>query len=156
MFGGLHAPRALPDAGALVALARTFTPRVEARAPTPVLLDLSGLGRLWPSPHALGQALLDAAAARAIEAQAALAFTRETALVVARACPGLTVVPAGGEAEALAPLPLALLELAAEQRGAARALGPAHDRRPRAPAACGTRRAARARGSPPRAPRPRL
>jgi protein ImuB len=114
VFGGLHAPRALPDAGALVALARSFTPRVEARAPTPVLLDLSGLGRLWPSPHALGRALLDAAAARAIEAQAALAFTRETALVVARACPGLSVVPMGGEAAALAPLPLALLELEAE------------------------------------------
>ena len=116
MFGGLHAPRALPDAGALVALARSFTPRVEARGPTPVLLDLSGLGRLWPTPHALGRALLDAAAARAIEAQAALAFTRETALVVARACPGLTVVPAGGEAEALAPLPLALLEVTLEQQ----------------------------------------
>ena len=116
MFGGLHAPRTLPDAGALVALARDFTPRVEARGPTPVLLDLSGLGRLWPTPHALGQALLDAAAARAIEAQAALAFTRETALVVACACPGLSVVPAGGEAEALAPLPLALLEVSAEQQ----------------------------------------
>ena len=116
MFGGLHAPRPLPDADALVALARSFTPRVEAHAPTPVLLDLSGLGRLWPTPHALGQALLDAAAARAIEAQAALAFTRATALVVARACPGLTVVPAGGEAEALAPLPLALLEVTLEQQ----------------------------------------
>jgi protein ImuB len=116
VFGGLHAPHALPDAGALVAVARTFTPRVEARAPTPVLLDLSGLGRLWPSPHALGRALLDAAAARAIEAQAALAFTRETALIVACACPGLSVVPMGGEAAALAPLPLALLELEAEQQ----------------------------------------
>ncbi len=116
MFGGLHAPRALPDAGALLAVARSFTPRVEARAPTPVLLDLSGLGRLWPTPQELGRALLDAAAARAIEAQVALAFTRETALVVARACPGLTVVAAGGEAVALAPLPLALLELQAEQQ----------------------------------------
>jgi len=116
VFGGLHAPRALPDAGALLAVARGFTPRVEARAPTPVLLDLSGLGRLWPTPEGLGRALLAAAAAQAIEAQAALAFSRATALVVARACPGLTVVPAGGEAEALSPLPLALLELAAEQQ----------------------------------------
>lgn len=116
MFGALHAPRALCDPGALVALARTFTPRVEARAPTPVLLDLSGLGRLWPSPHALGRALIGAAAARAIEVQAALAFTRQTALVVARACPGLSVVPAGGEAAALAPLPLDLLELEPEPR----------------------------------------
>ena len=116
MFGGLHSPRPLPDEGALLALAREFTPRVEARAPTPVLLDLSGLGRLWPTPQELGQALLDAAASRAIEAQAALAFTRAAALVLARSCPGLTVVPAGREAEALAPLPLARLDLPAERQ----------------------------------------
>jgi protein ImuB len=99
-----------------VAVARAFTPRVEAASPTPVLLDLSGLGRLWPTPHVLGRALLDAAKARAIEAQAALAFSRVAALVLARARPGLTVVPAGGEAAALAPLPLELLELEAERR----------------------------------------
>jgi protein ImuB len=116
VFGGLHAPGALPDAGALIAVARSFTPRVEARGPTPVLLDLSGLGRLWPTPHELGRALVAAAAAKAIEAQAALAFSRATALVVARARAGLTVVPAGGEAAALAPLPLALLELEPEQQ----------------------------------------
>ena len=116
MFGGLHAPRPLPEPGALLAIARSFTPRVEARSPTPVLLDLSGLGRLWPTPHELGRALVAAAAAKAIEAQAALAFSRGAALVVARGCPGLTVVPAGGEAKALAPLPLALLELPEEQQ----------------------------------------
>ena len=115
MFGGLHSPRPLPEDGALVAVARGFTPRVEAPAPTPVLLDLSGLGRLWPTPQALGRALLDAAAARAIEAQAALAFSRAAALVLARACPGLTVVPAGGERAALAPLPLDLLGIGAER-----------------------------------------
>jgi protein ImuB len=116
VFGGLHSPRPLPEEGALVAVAREFTPRVEARAPTPVLLDLSGLGRLWPTPEALGRALLDAAAARAIEAQAALAFSRVAALVLARASPGLTVVPAGGERAALAPLPLDLLDLDPERR----------------------------------------
>jgi protein ImuB len=115
VFGGLHSPRPLPEDGALVAVAREFTPRVEAPAPTPVLLDLSGLGRLWPTPQALGRALLDAAAARAIEAQAALAFSRAAALVLARACPGLTVVPAGGERAALAPLPLDLLGIGEER-----------------------------------------
>jgi protein ImuB len=114
MFGGLHSPRPLPDEGALVAVARTFTPRVFAPSPTPVLLDLSGLGRLWPSPQSLGRALLDEAAARAIEAQAALAFSRAAALVLARARPGLTVVPAGGEGAALAPLPLDLLDVGEE------------------------------------------
>jgi protein ImuB len=115
MFAGLHSPRPLPEEGALLAVARAFTPRVEAPSPTPVLLDLSGLGRLWPTPQALGRALLEAAAARAIEAQAALAFSRATALVLARARPGLTVVPAGGEGAALAPLPLELLDVGAER-----------------------------------------
>jgi protein ImuB len=116
VFGGLHSPRPLPREDALLALARDFTPRVEAAAPTPVLLDLHGLGRTWATPDALGQALLDAAAARAIaEAQLALAFSRAVALVLARARPGLTIVPAGGEREAIAPLPLALLGLAPER-----------------------------------------
>ena len=115
MFGGLHSPRPLPRADALLALARDFTPRVEAGAPTPVLLDLRGLGRLWPTPVELGRALVAAAAARAIEAQVALAFSRAAALVLARAQPGLTIVPAGGEREALSPLPLALLGLAPER-----------------------------------------
>jgi protein ImuB len=116
VFGGLHSPRPLPEEGALLALAREFTPRVEAGAPTPVLLDLFGLGRLWPTPQELGRALLAAARARAIEAQVALAFSRAAALVLARARPGLTVVPAGGERAALAPLPLALLDLPPERQ----------------------------------------
>jgi len=115
VFGGLHSPRPLPREGLLVEVAREFTPRVEPRGPASVLLDLAGLGRLWPAPEALGRALLDAAAARAVaEARVALAHSRHAALVLARARPGLTVVPAGGEALALAPLPLALLDVSPE------------------------------------------
>ena len=111
MYGGLHSPRSLPREDALLLLARDFTPRVEAHGPTPVLLDLHGVGRVWPTPQELGRSLLDAAAARELETQVALAFTRTVVLVLAQARPGLTVVPAGGEADALAPLPLALLGL---------------------------------------------
>jgi protein ImuB len=113
MFGGLHSARPLPSESALLDLARRFTPRVEARSPSPVLLDLHGLGRVWPTIEALGAALLDAA--RGFEPHVALAWTRVAALVVARARPGLTVVPAGQEATVLAPLPLALLELAPDR-----------------------------------------
>jgi protein ImuB len=116
VFGGLHSPSPLPSPDALFAAAREFTPRVEARAPTPVLLDLHGLGRMWPTPDALGRALVETLISRRVEdAQVALAFSRAAALVVARARPGLTIVPAGQEARALAPLPLALLELPAER-----------------------------------------
>jgi protein ImuB len=115
MYGGLHSPRPLPSEDALLRLAREFTPRVEARGPTPVLLDLRGLGRVWPTPEALGRALLEEARSRSLEAQVALAFSRAVALVLARAREGLTIVPAGGEADALAPLSLALLDLAPER-----------------------------------------
>ena len=139
-----------------MAVAREFTPRVEAYSPTPVLLDLSGLGRLWPTPQELGRALLDAAASRAIEAQAALAFTRAAALVLARARPALTVVPAGRERAALAPAAARSPGLPEErQRILLPALGPAHDRRPRAAAARRPRRALRPRRPAPRPPRPR-
>ncbi len=111
MYGGLHSPRPLPSTSALLDLAREFTPRVEARGPTAVLLDLHGLGRTWPRPEALGRALLLAAHGRALETNVALAFSRTTALVLARARPGLTVVSAGEEAAALATLPLGLLDL---------------------------------------------
>lgn len=80
-----------------------------------MLIDLAGLGRLWPDPRALGEALCQAGAARGLELQVALAHTRTAAGLLARAVPGLTLVPPGGEATALAPLPLSLLGLPPEQ-----------------------------------------
>ena len=115
MYGALHSPRPLPSANALLLLARDFTPRVEARAPTLVLLDLHGVGRVWHTPQELGHALLQEASSRELETHVALAFTRTVVLVLAQARPGLTIVPAGKEAGALAPLPLALLGLTPER-----------------------------------------
>jgi protein ImuB len=99
-----------------VDVARAFTPRVQAFGSTPVLLDLQGLGRTWPTADILAEALLDMARQRRIEPHVALAWSRVAALVVARGRAGLTVVPAGQEAAALAPLPLGLLEAAPETR----------------------------------------
>ena len=115
MFAALACPSS-PPAGALLELAREFAPRVEEAGPAVVLLDLAGLGRLWPDPRALGQALLGAGAARGLALQVALAHTRTAAALLARAVPGLTVVVPGGEATALAPLPLGLLGLPPEQQ----------------------------------------
>jgi protein ImuB len=128
MYGCLHSSSPLPSEESLLELAREFTPRVEALAPTPVLLDLSGLGRLWPDPAALGQALRDRGRAGGFELNVALAGTRTAALVLARGRPGLTVVPPGGDAAALAPLPLDLLDLEPDvltllQRWGLRSLG---------------------------------
>jgi protein ImuB len=116
MFGALHAPVPPPD-GALLALAREFTPRAQSLAPGEVLLDLHGLGRVWPTPQELGGAVLAAAHGRGWTGlRVALAWTRVAALVAARGGDGLTVIPPGQEAAALAPLPLDLLDLDQDRR----------------------------------------
>jgi protein ImuB len=115
MFGGLHSKQPLPSPSSLLELARDFTPRVEAREPTPVLLDLFGLGRSWPTPHALGHAILEAGRARRLVPSLALAHSRIAALVLARSRDGLTIVPPGGEASVLAPFPLEVLGLPGER-----------------------------------------
>lgn len=114
MFAALACPPS-PPAGALLDLARGFAPRVEEAGPALVLIDLAGLGRLWPDPRALGEALLEAGTARNLALQVALAHTRTAAGLLARAVPGLTIIVPGGEATALAPLPLELLGLPPEQ-----------------------------------------
>jgi len=111
MYAGLHVPLPSLEDGILLGLARRFTPRVEASGPTLVLLDLHGLGRLWPAPEGLGRALLAAAEERGLRAQVAIAWTKTAARLVAMARSGLTVVAAGGEAAALAPLPIGILDL---------------------------------------------
>ena len=123
MYGGLHSPAPLPTALALVELAREFTPRVEALGSTLVLLDLQGLGRAWSSPRALGEALLEAARGRRLEARVAVASSRVAALLVSQAREGLTVVAPGEEAGALAPLPLSLLALDPEREETLRGWG---------------------------------
>ena len=116
MFGALFAPVPPPD-GALLDFAREFTPRVQSLAPGEALLDLHGLGRVWPTPRDLAGALLAAAHGRGwSDLHIALAGTRVAALVAARGRDGLTVVPPGQEAATLAPLPLDLLDLDEERR----------------------------------------
>ena len=114
MYGCLHSPRSLPQ-GLLLDLARAFTPRVETESPLTVLLDLHGLGRVWPSPQALGEALRQAGQERGHELHVALAGTRTASLLLGRSRPGLTVVPLGQEASALSPLPLGALGLSPER-----------------------------------------
>ncbi|MBN2369478.1 MAG: hypothetical protein JXO72_03240 [Vicinamibacteria bacterium] len=123
MYGGLHSPAPLPAHDVLLELARRFTPRIEAIHPALVLLDLHGLGRLWPAFDDLGRALLAAARSREITAHVALARRRSTALLAARAFPGLTIVPPGRESAILAPLPLSFLDLSADREALLRRWG---------------------------------
>ena len=120
MFAALYAP-ALP-AAALVDVARAFTPRFETRGqlgphqPCVVLLDASGLSRLFGSAQELGEHLRDALAklsgdeATCPVPRIAIASTQTAATLLALGCPGLTVVIPGKEAIALAPLGVSVLD----------------------------------------------
>src|SRR5206468_4537026 len=86
----------------VAAIAEQFSPRYECHGADLVSIDVSGLERLLGPPQAIGEELRREAAARGIRAHAAVAGTRMAAAVLAIARPGLTVIPRGAEAEALA------------------------------------------------------
>ena len=94
---------------ALVQLARDFSPRVETHGERTVTLDISGLGSLIGEPRTIGEELRRTAADTGLRIHIAVAATSTAAILLAHARAGLTVVPRGGEAAALAPLPLRTL-----------------------------------------------
>ena len=95
--------------GSLDALAREFSPRVQAHRDTLVSLDIGGLGRLLGTPAEIGEDLKRAAEDRGLSLHIAIAPTRTAALLLALARPGVIVVPPGGERQAVATLPLGVL-----------------------------------------------
>src|SRR5688572_18189428 len=88
----------------LTRLAEEFSPRYEADGARSITMDISGLGRLLGSFHAIGLEMVREASARGLDAHIAVAGTCTAARLLARTRPGLTVVPPGEEAAALAPL----------------------------------------------------
>jgi protein ImuB len=90
----------------LIQVARDFSPRVETHGDRTVTLDISGLGTLIGEPRAIGEELRRAAADAGLAVHIAVAATSTAAILLAHARAGLTVVAAGDEASALAPLPL--------------------------------------------------
>ena len=110
-----------PDtSNALVHLAREYSPKIEVHGHALVVLDVSGLGQLWGSPREVGQRLRGAAAERDLAVRVAVARTKMAALLATQGRCGLTVIPPGGEAEALSTLPLTVLK----QLSHAQASGP--------------------------------
>src|SRR5262245_32713249 len=116
MFACLYLPPRAEGASlvaaqaALVQLARDFSPRVEPYDERTVALDISGLNSLLGDAQAIGDELRRTAADRGLRLHIAIASTTTTAILLAHARAGLTVIPDGEGARALAPLPLTLLE----------------------------------------------
>ena len=110
MFAALYAPSV--PAAALLEVARAFTPRFEQLGSV-ILLDASGLSRLFGSAQELGEHLRDALAKQSSGdslPRVAIASTQVAATLLALGQPGLTVVLPGKEAIALAPLGVSVLD----------------------------------------------
>ena len=91
-------------------IAEQFSPRYECHAADLVSIDVGGLERLLGPAQTIGDELRREAAARGIRAHVAVAGTRMAAAILAIARPGVTVVPRGEEAAAVAPLHIGILE----------------------------------------------
>src|SRR2546428_392965 len=121
MFGALLATEAAP-LDSLLAVAYDFSPRVELCDPTAlggtalggtvsdgpreVLLDLSGLTRLFGDAQTIASELRRTAADRGLRVRVALAGTSTAARRPLHQGPRLTVIETGAEAAPPAPPPL--------------------------------------------------
>jgi protein ImuB len=115
LFGALYVAESSAQ-DALLAVAREFSPRL-AVPPLmnadrrEVLLDLSGLSRLFGEGQTIAAELRRTAADRGLCVRVALAGTRTAARLLVRHRPGVTVIAAGGEAVAVGPLPVDALRI---------------------------------------------
>jgi protein ImuB len=94
---------------ALLDCAYAFSPRVEPLLPDTVLLDITGLERLFGPPAAVAQALSLRTSQQGLECNIAVAANREAAVHAALGFTGITVIPPGEEAKRLGPLPVDVL-----------------------------------------------
>jgi protein ImuB len=118
---------------ALIKLAEDFTPRFEVVGPV-VMLDLSGLSRLFGTAREIGEQLRRASHG---PVRIAIAPTQTTAAFIALGRPGLTVIDAGEQRIALASLPVSLLGELERLRLGAASKAPAVAAAPLSPAASG-------------------
>ncbi len=102
----------------LLECAANFSPRIEdvkreASQGTvcAFVLDIAGTERLFGPPRALAERLRNAMNAAGFRASIAVSANFHAARMLAAASRGITVIPAGEEAQALASLPVALLEI---------------------------------------------
>jgi protein ImuB len=100
----------------LIAIAQQFSPRYQRHGDNAVVVDVSGLERLFGSPRTIAEELRRETAARGARVHVAIAATPVGALVLAHARPGVTVVDSETPiAAALAPLPIGILERISDQ-----------------------------------------
>jgi len=121
LFACLYHPPAAEEAAvattALEALAADFSPRYQCHRDDLVTIDIRGLDRLLGNPRCIGEEIRRSALTRGLRLHVGIAPTATAAMVLALARPGLTVVARGGEAAAIAPLAIGILEKITVQSG---------------------------------------
>ena len=95
--------------GLLLECAYQFTPLVEETGGDTVVLDLSGLGRLYGTPRKLAAAVARRAAELGFEVNVAMASNPDAAIHAARGFAGVTIMAQGEEGARLGDLPLEVL-----------------------------------------------
>ncbi len=93
----------------LLDCAQSFSPRVEDTAADTIVLDLAGLEPLFGSLPKIARDLAHRASDLGLESNVAVATNPDTAVLAARGFSGVTVIPAGDEAEQLGALPIPVL-----------------------------------------------
>jgi protein ImuB len=94
--------------------ATTFSPRIEevsTRTSCSFMLDISGTERLFGPPQKLAQRLRLSLASAGFLASIAVSANFDTARLKAATGRGITIIPTGDEAKALANLPISSLEM---------------------------------------------
>jgi protein ImuB len=94
---------------ALLDAAWSVSSRVEDTTLDTLLLDLTGLARLFGALEEIAQRILARTSELGMDAHVAVSANVETARIVARALSGITVVPDGQERRFLETLPVAML-----------------------------------------------
>jgi protein ImuB len=102
--------------------ARRWTPRAAVSLPDGLFLDLTGVAHLFGGEEAMCRRIVRFCGRAGFAARIAVAGTPGAAYALARFGPGI-LCPPGGEARALAPLPLAALRVEEPVLAAARRLG---------------------------------
>jgi len=99
---------------ALLDIGWSVSPRIEDSAPDAIVLDIAGLAFLFPSEEEIAARLMELSRECGWTAQVATAANVDTAWIAARGFHGITVIPAGKEAEILGRLPVGALALPLE------------------------------------------
>jgi protein ImuB len=94
---------------ALLDCAQSFSPCVEDAARDTALLDLAGMESLFGSFPEISRAIYQRATTLGLAASVAVACNPDAAVLTARGFPGVTLIPAGKEAERLGSLPMEVL-----------------------------------------------